>query len=398
VIGMPREPIRGGRSTAGVLGAALSLGLVVLLAAPRGALAQPVLSTAFPGVDVQPGQSVDFPLEVRESGSGSEIVSLRVTASPAGWGARLKGGGYEVDEAYVRPGSPQNPDLQVNVPAGARAGVYRLTVEASGPAGTSTLPLEVRVTSGLAAKPAMTAQYPELQGSSKAKYQFQVTLTNNGFRTTSFALSAHAPKGWQVDFTPAFGSKQIGAIPVKSGSSQSLDVNVTPPADAAPGSYTVTAAASAGPGQQVSVPLHVVLLGSYHLRVTTPTGRLNASATAGATSAIPIVVRNTGTAPLQNLSLTAAAPTGWDVTFKPDRIDALAAGASRQVSMTIRPPAQAIAGDYDVSVDASAPSATDSRNIRVTVGASTLWGWVGVLVVLGVLAGLGYLFRRLGRR
>lgn len=382
------------------LAVALFAGLLSQAGALPAAQASPVLSTAFPGIEVQPGQSVGFPLTVAESGSSGEIVSLSVGSAPHGWQARLKGSGYAVDEAYISPGTAgeQNPTLQVKVPAGAKAGTYHLTVTASGPGGTSTLPLQVRVTGGRTAKPTLTAQYPELQGPSKAKYQFQLTLTNNGLRNASFALSDQAPKGWQVDFTPGFSSKQIGAIPVKSGNSQTIDVNVNPPASAPAGTYKVVATATAGAGQTVSVPLRVHLLGSYQLNLTTPSGRLNASGTAGATSTTALLLQNTGSAPLRNVSLSANAPNNWNVTFKPDRINALPAGSSQQVTMTVRPGSNAIAGDYDVSVSANTPATSATQDIRYTVGASTLWGWIGVLVVLAVIAGLGYLFRRLGRR
>lgn len=360
--------------------------------------AAPVISTAFPGVDVQPGQNVDFPLTIAESGNGTEIVSLRVGAVPQGWRAQLEGGGYEVDQAYINKANPQSLSLNVNVPAAATAGTYDLSVVASGPGGVSTLPLRVRVATGGQARPSLTAQYPELQGASKAKFQFQLTLNNNGFRDESFALSAHAPQGWQVDFTPAYASKEIGAIPVKAGNSQSIDVNVTPPNGAAAGKYTVVASAAAGPGQQVSTRLHVTLVGSYDLQLTTPSGRLNAAATAGGRSAVPLLVANAGTAPVRNISLAADAPSGWNVAFRPDVVATLAPGASQQVTMSVDPSAQAIAGDYDVAVTAASPAADAQQDIRVSVSGSTLWGWIGVLIVLGVLAGLGYLFRRLGRR
>ena len=42
--------------------------------------------------------------------------------------------------------------------------------------------------------------------------------------------------------------------------------------------------------------------------------------------------------------------------------------------------------------------AVDSLEVRVTVTQSTIWGWLGILIVIAVLGGLGGLFLKLGRR
>ena len=41
---------------------------------------------------------------------------------------------------------------------------------------------------------------------------------------------------------------------------------------------------------------------------------------------------------------------------------------------------------------------TRELQIRVSVLTPTIWGWVGILIVLAVIAGLGMMFRILGRR
>jgi uncharacterized membrane protein len=85
--------------------------------------------------------------------------------------------------------------------------------------------------------------------------------------------------------------------------------------------------------------------------------------------------------------------------FNPDKIDSLAIGARRDVDVAITPSAKAIAGDYMVSLTASADAAMgQSLDIRTTVVSPSSWGWVGVGIVVAVVAGLVYLFMRLGRR
>ena len=64
----------------------------------------------------------------------------------------------------------------------------------------------------------------------------------------------------------------------------------------------------------------------------------------------------------------------------------------------ITPPQNTIAGDYDINGTLNQKNASDFQKIRVTVQTPTVWGWVGILIVVGVIAGLGVIFRQLGRR
>ena len=69
-----------------------------------------------------------------------------------------------------------------------------------------------------------------------------------------------------------------------------------------------------------------------------------------------------------------------------------------QVTAHLTPSGNAIAGDYVTSFKASSTLANASTDIRVTVETSLLWGAVGVGLIVLVLAGLWWTFRRYGRR
>ena len=59
---------------------------------------------------------------------------------------------------------------------------------------------------------------------------------------------------------------------------------------------------------------------------------------------------------------------------------------------------EALSGDYALTLTASNSETSDSTEFRVTVKTETLWGVVGVLLILAAVAGLGYVFRKYGRR
>jgi uncharacterized membrane protein len=135
------------------------------------------------------------------------------------------------------------------------------------------------------------------------------------------------------------------------------------------------------------------------MTLTTPDGRLNASGTAGSQIAREITIANDGTADLLGVTPSVTAPTGWEVTFEPETVD-VPAGQTINVMSTIVPSNDAIAGDYVITYRASAAENTASadENIRVTIETSLTWALVGIALIVVVLAALGWVFARYGRR
>jgi len=69
------------------------------------------------------------------------------------------------------------------------------------------------------------------------------------------------------------------------------------------------------------------------------------------------------------------------------------------IDAVIKPPRETIAGDYVVTMIANSSGLANREfELRVTVLTPTVLGWVGIVIVLVVIAGLAVLFRRLGRR
>ncbi|MFZ0013031.1 MAG: NEW3 domain-containing protein, partial [Acidimicrobiia bacterium] len=147
-----------------------------------------------------------------------------------------------------------------------------------------------------------------------------------------------------------------------------------------------------------AVELGVDITGSFDLELVTASEVLNLDVNAGSASNLDLVVVNTGSAPLQGVTMASTPPNGWDVSFDTPVIDVIAPGESASVSASITPADDAINGDYVVSFDARAPEADAGTDIRATVKTSAAWGLVGVVVIVVALAGLSMVFRRYGRR
>jgi len=301
---------------------------------------------------------------------------------------------------------PQVIYFRTRPPAGVAAGDYLFVVEAVSQDELVRASLEITI--GIQAKVTalgrvkLTCTYPDLRGKANGSFEFKIKVTNEGSEDRTFSFSAEAPAGWEVSFRPAYEQKQIAAIGIKAGETKEIKAELTPPKHVAPGRYSATVRAASG-NIEGSVKLTVTIIEeeeepTYELEMLTPTGRLNVDAYAGHETHLTVLVTNRGSGEQKDVNLYSSKPEGWTVTFTPDKIESLSPGETREVGVVITPTSKTIAGDYSVSLRVSGYRASDRLELRVSVGASTTWGWIGLAIVLAVIAGMATLFWRLGRR
>jgi uncharacterized membrane protein len=362
---------------------------------PTSAAAAVTLSTPYPGIAVQPGSTATF--ELLLDATEPAQLDLAVDGVPDGWTARLRGGGMEVSTVSVDPAAPPELQLAVSVPADAEEGPNTLTVTASGSAGSATLALNVNVAAAAGGSVELTTDVPVQRGSSDLTFPFTVELRNDTPAQLTFSLQAVGPSGWQVTAQPT-GQERAASFSVDAGASQSIDVEAVPPENVEAGTYAIGVQAVGSGGRNAAIELNVEITGRVAMTLSTADERLNTQATAGSATDLSLVITNEGTAPLGGLTLTAAPPSGWDVTFDPASIDAVAAGQAATVLASISPSGDAIAGDYVVTLTAQNDEASESIDIRVTVETSPVWGVIGLLLIAVALGGLYWAFRRFGRR
>jgi uncharacterized membrane protein len=190
---------------------------------------------------------------------------------------------------------------------------------------------------------------------------------------------------------------QAASAIVKAGGTTSIQVTAKAPEGAAADTYPITVDASSG-DKTAHADLSVEITGSYKLTLTTPDGRLSANASAGSVTDLSLLLQNTGTAAIPDVKLAATAPTGWTVTFEPDTVSVPVGADGVQVTAHLTPSGNAIAGDYVTTFKATADVASATAEMRMTIETSLLWGIVGVGLIVLVLAGLWWTFRRYGRR
>jgi uncharacterized membrane protein len=358
-----------------------------------------VLSTSYTSVITEAGNSVTFSLEVSNNSADYQEVALKAEG-PADWNPSFRQGGYSIRSIMVGPGKSQSVDFQVRPPEGAKPQDYAFQIKALGSDGNVLSQLRVTVT--LTERPAvaglkLTTQYPESQGQAGNTITFRVTVSNDASEDRSINLAATAPSDWQVTFKPAYETRQVNVISMKAGATQDLDVDVAVPRLTEAGEYPVTVRATAD-RDHAEVNLKVTVTGNMSMSLSTSSGQLSTTASIDSPTKMTLLVRNTGTAPLKNISLSASSPDGWEVTFDPKQINELPVDQVAQVNASIKPSSKALTGDYMVTITASAGSASDSKDIRVTVETPTTWGWVAVAAIALVIGGLAYTFARFSRR
>ena len=396
----PRRAAPGGiiRSTAlGRLLLAIAVGSLLFAIPPATLAAGSVeLSTPYPAVAVPPGEKVSFTITVRTD--VSDRVDLSVADVPDGWIASLRGQGFVVDGVQTTGNDPVELTLDVTVPEGGAAATGQVVVNARSGAARDSLTLDIRVEETAAGQVSLSSDFPVIDGAADSTFTFSVRLNNDTAEDLTFSLDASGPPGWNVEARPT-GQTQAASANVTAGGNTTINVTATAAEGTEAGDYPI-ALQAVSPDQTAETELTARVVGSFELAVTTQSGVLNTSGNAGSTIDQTIVVQNTGSAPLENVQLSGTAPSGWTVTFDPPTVT-VPAGAQENTATSVAhivPSTDAIAGDYQVTVRASNDQANGEAQLRVTVETSLLWGIIGIGLIVLVIVGLAYVFRRYGRR
>jgi uncharacterized membrane protein len=360
------------------------------------------LYTDYTGISVARGETVQMDLILENKGRTDENVDVRIVSAAKDWKASIKGARYQVSGLYVPEGKPKSLALSLEPAKTVGAGKYTFQFEAKTADGklTASHTLTVNVqerTAGGADTIQVTAAYPVLRGQTDSKFEYSLEVMNKGDVERTFNLAATGPEKWEINFKPAYEQKQISSIRVKEGASQTVAVEVTPAQNANSGEYPILVRIGSG-DTKADVKLTVNLTGTYKIDAGTPNGILSLDAVGGKPVTFSLFVRNSGSAVNRNVSFSSFKPENWETTFKPEKIEALAPGEMKQVEVTITPGRQSLVGDYSVGVMATGEKSDKTVEMRVTVKASSAWGWIGIGIILLVIAGLSFLFIKMGRR
>ena len=177
---------------------------------------------------------------------------------------------------------------------------------------------------------------------------FRMSVANTGNVNDTFTISAASAAGYGVQVFNANGTTPLnGALSVPAGATQDIVVKITIPANATAGDTISVVATSASNAAQNDVSFAVIPApaAGYSVDIAQQ-GESNdanegddtlgdVSANPGDTISFPIEVSNTGTQ-TDSFTLSAALPTGWNVSFVVDaNCDGVADGATVSVTRSL---------------------------------------------------------------
>ena len=361
------------------------------------------VSPEYTGVVVFEEEGVNIDLIATNQGRRSENIDIAVTSIPDGWKAWVKTYSFGVTGVHVE--SDKSKTLTLRVEPGKLVGPGKYTIGIGGETqdkkfvSTSEITIEVKKKKEEKRPEGIkiTTSYPVLQGPTNAKFEFSLEVENKLDKDTIFNLFSQGPENWEINFKPAYEDKFISSLRLKAGQSQTMAVEVKPYLLAKPGTYPILVKVNSAEAEGEAL-LKVSLTGTYILDVGTATGLLSLDALKGKKANLSVYVKNSGSAQLNNLQFLSFKPENWEVDFSPEKINTLAPGELKQVEVSITPTDQALVGDYSVGLSAESGKISKTIELRVTVNASTAWGWIGIGIIVFVMAGLVFLFIRLGRR
>lgn len=379
---------------AGAVTAVMALGLSMTAFADGGL----DIHTEYPGMTAKAGDSLTFTIDMDNSGSACDAV-LSVQSLPDGWEGYIAGGSSRITRIHVPNGTDSaSATFHLDIPADTADGSYEVVLAAqSDNAASDTLTLYLDVDQLEVSQGDFSSEYPEQEGSADTSFSFNATLINNSAAEQSYSLSANAPDGWQVAFKPSGESTQVASLSLEPAVSQGLTITVTPPNNVEAGEYTIPCSAISA-DESLNMELLVKVTESYDITLSTPDGLLSFDTTAGKEKDLTLTVTNNSNVAVEHVNLTASAPTDWNVSFDTPTIDVVEAGATVEVSAHVTPSSEALTGDYVVTFTADASEVSDSAEFRVAVETSVLWGFAAILIIAALLAGIGYVFRKYGRR
>lgn len=254
----------------------------------------------------------------------------------------------------------------------------------------------------------ISTKYPELKGNASNDFSFDLDVKYVGGKEPKiFNLSVKGPDQYFYSIQQSYGgTSDIASVKLDPTLTygESIKLRMTPnflnPPD--PGEYPVIFEASSG-NIRGTINLKVIVTARYAIELSTPDGVLSGQVTPAKDNTFKINIKNTGSSPLENVNLSyriKGSPSGWDVKFDPEKVDAIAPKNTKEVKIIIKPGAKTISGDYEIVITAKPENNATSSDLtlRVTVLTQTIWGWIGVAIVVIVIAGLIAMFIFLGRR
>jgi uncharacterized membrane protein len=351
------------------------------------------VSCDVPGQTALGGDVVSFPILIQNNNPTDHVYTLS-SSSDTGWKTWFRYGDKGVYKISVPAMQSRTVELMVqtlgNTPVGEKkvvAYVDDIRLEAF-----------VYITSAN-----QSAEVSFKVGSKIAsigdKITYDLRIRNVQAKENIYKLSVTGlPDNWYARYLESATSvEEIAETVMPASSDKDLVLEIVPPYSVEVGTYNFTAVVATPEGVSIKKDLTLTLKSSAGMSVTS--SRLAYETKAGQAFDIVVYVTNTGQGTaLTNVYVEASAPQGWLVQASPNRTNSIKAGETQAFTLTVQPPGNIAASDYEVSVKVKSDQAEREKDYRVTVSVDSYVPYLGAGIIVVVVAGLALLYRKYGRR
>ena len=216
----------------------------------------------------------------------------------------------------------------------------------------------------------ITTPYPAVSVQPGNNVTFTLDITVPEAERVDLAVGG-VPTGWTANLQG--GGNAVNAIYVGGSTAATVDLSVTVPQAATPGSQTLTVTAKSPQGS-LDLPLQVTVLGATSGAIQLATDFAKLSGTATSTFSYSLTLTNTGTQK-QTFTLQSQGPDGWEVTVHPASnsqalTDTIDGGANDTLSVSATPPTSVAAGAFPIQVTVAGGGQTATANLEADVTGS----------------------------
>ena len=216
----------------------------------------------------------------------------------------------------------------------------------------------------------VTTPFPAVAVAPGSQVSFDLAVSSTRAAIVDLEVGG-VPSGWTASLRG--GGNVVDAVSVTTDEPTTVRLDVDVPADATAGTQTLRVTAAGGGAQDVlSVRVRVDAEAAGDVSLTTSTPVLTGSS--DATFSFDLQFSN-DTAQDVTLSVAATGPTGWDVTAAltgetQAASTVVESGATQNVTVTVNAASDAAAGQYPLSVTATAGERTVSADLGIEITGS----------------------------
>jgi uncharacterized membrane protein len=188
----------------------------------------------------------------------------------------------------------------------------------------------------------------------------------------------------------------MSGIYLNSGEAKTIYLETIPPNSVEKGDYSFNATFRSS-DYLYEEGLKVGISGASNMAVCSE--KYKCEITKGDNVKIPIQISNNGNGEaLTNVQTEVTTPEGWSVQVSPEEIASIEPGDKQTVIITVVPPANIAASEYKITLNVVSGEEEENDDIRIIIKENSYVGIFGILLLLAVIGGVFYFFRKHTRR